>query len=92
METSPAPWGHTPGPWYFWTDGDTCEVIPSEDYNETPLCTVERPSDAYLIAAAPDLLAALIELDAWALNESGAEYPTGTFEIVRAALAKAKGQ
>jgi hypothetical protein len=47
---------------------------------------------ANLIVAAQDLLAALVELDAWALNESGAEYPAGTFEIVRAAIAKATGE
>jgi type VI protein secretion system component VasF len=41
--------------------------------------------------AAPDLLAALIELDAWAMNESGAAYPEGTFEIVREAITKAIG-
>ena len=41
--------------------------------------------------AAPDLLAALIELDAWAMHESGAAYPEGTFEIVREAITKAIG-
>jgi acyl-CoA reductase-like NAD-dependent aldehyde dehydrogenase len=41
--------------------------------------------------AAPDLLAALIELDAWAMNESGATYPEGTFEAVREAITKAIG-
>jgi hypothetical protein len=46
-------------------------------------------ANAALIAAAPDLLAALVELDAWAMNESGAGYPNGTFEIVRDALRKA---
>lgn len=41
--------------------------------------------------AAPDLLAALVELDDWAMNESGAAYPEGTFEIVREAITKAIG-
>ncbi len=41
--------------------------------------------------AAPDLLAALIELDDWAMNESGAAYPEGTFEVVREAITKAIG-
>jgi hypothetical protein len=41
--------------------------------------------------AAPDLLAALIELDDWAMNESGAAYPDGTFEVVREAITKAIG-
>jgi hypothetical protein len=42
--------------------------------------------------AAPKLLAALIELDAWAMNESGAHYPNGTFEIVRSVIAEATGE
>jgi len=41
--------------------------------------------------AAPDLLAALVELDDWAMNESGAAYPEGTFEVVREAITKAIG-
>ena len=49
-------------------------------------------ANARLILAAPDLLAALIELDAWVINESGAAYPEGTFEFVRAAIAKAIGE
>lgn len=48
-------------------------------------------ANARLIAAAPDLLAALIELDAWAIYGSGTEYPQGTFEIVREAITKAIG-
>jgi len=36
-------------------------------------------------------LAALIELDDWAMNESGAAYPDGTFEVVREAITKAIG-
>ena len=51
--------------------------------------TLER--EAALVAAAPDLLAALIELDDWAMNESGAAYPEGTFEVVREAITKAIG-
>jgi type VI protein secretion system component VasF len=41
--------------------------------------------------AAPDLLAALVELDDWAMNESGAAYPEGTFDVVREAITKAIG-
>ena len=42
-----------------------------------------------LSAAAPDLLAALIELSQWAEQQ---EMPEGTFEIVRLAIAKAEGK
>jgi hypothetical protein len=48
-------------------------------------------NDLRLTGAAADLLAALIELDAWALNDSGVHYPEGTFGIVRDAIAKATG-
>lgn len=48
-------------------------------------------NDSRLTGAAADLLAALIELDAWALNDSGAQYPEGTLGIVRDAIAKAIG-
>jgi type VI protein secretion system component VasF len=41
--------------------------------------------------AAPDLLAALVELDDWAMNESNSTYPMGTFEVVREAITKAIG-
>ena len=47
---------------------------------------------AKLAAAAPDLLAALIELDAHMMHEMPVgTYPQGTFEIVREAIAKATG-
>jgi hypothetical protein len=38
-----------------------------------------------------EMLAALVELDDWAMNESGAAYPEGTFEVVREAISKAQG-
>lgn len=69
--------------------------------NGTRICMIDCDDDtvsdheivaaAQLIAAAPDLLAALIELDDWAMNESGAAYPEGTFEVVREAITKAIG-
>lgn len=61
------------------------------DCDDETVSEQDLAANARLIAAAPDLLAALIELDAWAMNESGAVCPDGTFEIVRAAIAKAKG-
>jgi hypothetical protein len=88
---------HTQGPWYFWTDGDICEVIPSEDPNETPLCFVDRPSDAHLIAAAPDLLAAALEaIAAWDMEEDTPEHNQrdrldAAIGMMRAAIAKSRG-
>jgi hypothetical protein len=86
--------GITPGPWSIdraygdccvaGRDGDRIARAYGYDYGED-----EAIANARLIAAAPDLLEALVELDAWAMNESGVDYPNGTFEIVRAALRKA---
>ena len=61
------------------------------DCENEAICDGDILAIARLIAAAPDLLAALVELDDWALNESGAAYPEGTFEVVREAITKAIG-
>jgi hypothetical protein len=61
------------------------------DCENEALCDGDILAIARLIAAAPDLLAALVELDDWAMNESGAAYPEGTFEAVREAITKAIG-
>lgn len=61
------------------------------DCENEALCDGDIIANARLIAAAPDLLAALIELDAWAIHGSGTEYPQGTFEAVREAITKAIG-
>jgi hypothetical protein len=50
-------------------------------------CTTPSEADARLIAAAPDLLDALIELKEWIENDCGAECPS---DKARAALAKAE--
>ena len=82
---------HTPGPWYVYDTWHQFEIIPSEDLNEPPLCVVERPSDARLIAAAPELLAACI--DALEVEENMAQCPDSELaKRLRAAIAKAKGQ
>ena len=61
------------------------------DCENEAICDGDILAIARLIAAAPDLLAALVELDDWALNESGGAYPEGTFEVVREAITKAIG-
>ena len=61
------------------------------DCDDETVSESDHEANARLIAAAPDMLAALIELDAWAIYGSGTEYPQGTFEAVRAAITKAIG-
>lgn len=90
---------HTPGPWY--ADGDH---VVKHDYAQDIICVPPR-GDAYrrpyeearanacLIAAAPDLLAALARLVDFvsALDEFPEEIEDA-HEQARAAIAKAKGE
>jgi hypothetical protein len=71
---------HTPGPWHF--DGKTVSAK-----NQPNVCRLEN---GHLIAAAPDLLAALVAM----LNRYGdkSAFPTCDASIsARAAIAKAQG-
>jgi hypothetical protein len=76
---------HTPGPWKV--------SQPSGNYIDTAaghsvaaLTFSATPADAHLLAAAPELLAALDEI----FNGVGMTGPT--MDAARAAIAKAKGQ
>jgi hypothetical protein len=85
---------YTPGPWNVTGDLATISgTRPGDPYTFTVAETCgykeEREANARLIAAAPELLEAIIELSHWAEMQPG--MPQGTFEIVRAAIAKAKG-
>lgn len=77
---------HTPGPWYA-TEGeyeDEFEVVASDG-----AVTIAQPpteADADLIAAAPDLLAALQYIVAWNPEDWSAEQAR---DMARAAIAKA---
>lgn len=89
---------HTDGPW-------TAHVMPGEVTVEAPcgrmlyMATIdgddEAIADAHLIAAAPDLLAALQRLVAESVHPyDGGEYEDGEWialDDARAALAKANG-
>lgn len=108
--------GHTPGPWHvepvlnendeqFWSDDWNgkvfCVCHPQTQCNATTVVEWINEHDANLIAAAPDLLASVIELleplerasaemvaQGKALNEAG----EAAFDRARAAIAKAKGE
>jgi len=83
---------HTPGPWAAIPDsredseGDWYIIAPDEDVITTGL----SEPDAALIAAAPDLLAALKEVRGcpqaapWLVR-------TGAWDLLNAAIAKAEG-
>lgn len=88
---------HTPGPWE-WRNGRLFRSYP-ETFASVNIFVIHddrwmpRPDDARLIAAAPDLLAALESL----LNDLSADDEEGLFEhsetVIRArtAIAKARG-
>lgn len=102
---------HTPGPWRSTFRGmdkgsSWASRIPYAIERElgnavqpiADLCDQpQAEANARLIAAAPDLLAALQALDDYVCNNLTGEYPTGVdvdsaeFKAARAAIAKATG-
>jgi len=102
---------HTPGPWKF--DAATGEILYNDGQLPLPqVATVQSDNtqveqyeaDGNLIAAAPDLLAALKEIAAWDTEPNDVEDPDNEHEqgyaagrrycarMARAAVAKAEGR
>jgi hypothetical protein len=103
--TAPAPTlaAHTPGPWRVTEYGGEI-AIHAEDNSKIALPEkwfasdrAEAEANARLIAAAPELLAALGKLAPYALQRAETEppftakYARADYEIARAAIAKATG-
>lgn len=95
---TPGPW--TPGPWDWWDEGH--EVSVCEAAEQKFICSVMLPSDARLIAAAPDYAEAAEMLLKW-FDGSGSGikarweriHPEERLKIInafRAARAKARGE
>jgi len=93
---------HTPGPWrYDYEPGFCGELLAPNGTNIAEFITEPNDSDARLIAAAPDLLAALQKFVAWSEAESSHEGTTfwERVEMLReldaaaaVAIAKATGE
>lgn len=79
---------HTPGPWQVRKIDPRSVAIPDEHGKLIVLAPSE--ADARLIAAAPDLLAALEEI-VEAADGSGWDQIDATLKKQRAAIAKARG-
>ena len=87
---------HTPAPWY-WSDNvpdfpkNYCIIVDADGF------TIAEPSrmseaDARLIAAAPELLAALQMVSRiWSHDQTANLAPDSPVAIVRAAIARATG-
>ncbi len=90
---------HTPGPWNVGTSKQRRDVVFLNGLSEQPGslgpskswidCNTE--ANARLIAAAPDLLAVVKELEESAGYWSEYDVPLGIVDRIRAAIAKAEG-
>lgn len=76
---------HTPGPWTI-SGASTIKTLGGNKTYIASIAKNDRPANARLIAAAPDLLAALEELCLAPNKHRPDEY----WEAARAAIAKAK--
>ena len=92
---------HTPGPWMPFVDGDGCFAIFPDADPHISLCSrapwpqraKESAANARLIAAAPDLLAALNRLvHLTAILPPDMDEPGSAMADARAAIAKATGE
>ena len=92
---------HTPGPWHVEQQNEGRPLIRSEDGTE--ICEVigetfdeyaeeEREATAQLIAAAPELLAALVDLVRSVNCSDRSSWLHDEAEKARAAIVKAQGE
>jgi hypothetical protein len=92
--------GHTPGPWYCSPEADLHRIgVYTGKNEETIICDVsdedltrdeECEANAYLIAAAPEMLAALRQFEAWDQDPHASETAAALMRReVHAAIAKA---
>lgn len=77
---------HTPGPWTIEHPGHLSHNTPVIESASGRVAMVRREEDADVIAAAPDLLEALENLE----NDDNS-IPEHAWKLVTAAIAKAKG-
>lgn len=87
---------HTPGPWVVDDDGDVCaddleRLVATVDWRHVSLRNGEAIANARLIAAAPDLLAALDAAHGY-LVMMGTDHADHIRSVCRSAMAKARGQ
>ena len=92
---------HTPGPWQEDDCRDACgcttirvaDNTPHGQTDKPPIATVNADGDARLIAAAPEMLEALEEMEFLAKGRiGGINCHPGTIKKVRALISKAKGE
>lgn len=84
---------HTPGPWVYHAKTSTVQPYPGSG----TICALslrgEREANARLIAAAPELLAALEKVDAYLAPEGDEDDAWHDIRVViQEAIARAKGE
>lgn len=92
---------HTPGPWTFSTSPQPngCPIVGARGLMVAMLAhSVNEPkqvdtaiANANLIAAAPDMLDALEDVDEWLMDDRY-NLPDDVVEKIRAAIKKARGE
>jgi len=84
---------HTPGPWNIEPDDERGGWFIRYYAETVAYVPPSANTDARLIAAAPDLLAALQEVvgHLWSIEDVSGHDWDGTKDLARAAIAKAKG-
>ena len=81
MENIASPSAHTPAPWYvdYVSPYSRICIKPYPGPVICDLCPLgneaEENANAHLIAAAPDLLAALETVNEWSINSSDDDFP-----------------
>jgi hypothetical protein len=90
---------YTPGPWIVSRWHDESSVVPKNGGAFAPVLAHifhrddgSNENDATLIAAAPDMLAVLKELEESACYWSEYDVPLGIVDRIKAAIAKAEGR
>ena len=89
---------HTPGPWSFWADRNMrLQVGPSPNYTVAKMMVTPiegQQANASLLAAAPELLDALVQMVSVFLDTEGrhGESENDAMDAARAAIAKATGE
>jgi hypothetical protein len=82
---------HTPGPWKVWHEGLSMQICPASGPAIAEIWLrgnqKKEIADSYLLAAAPELLAALELARPWLVYRANGD----DLAVVDAAIAKAKG-